>query len=90
MSRSRECRHERGAHGAFGEQIANEVGDAERHDEGVHVVARAEDGGEHLIAEQAENPADERRGAGQAGRAGEERADALRVKRRRVACARAR
>ena len=64
---ARERRHERGAHGAFREQVANEVRDAERHDEGVHVVAGAEDGGEHLIAQQAENAAGECGGAGQAG-----------------------
>ena len=68
----RECGHERRAHGAFSEQIADEVRDAERHDEGVHVVACAKDGGEDLIPEQAQNPADECRGACQASRVGEE------------------
>ena len=73
VRRRGERRHERGAHRAFGEQIADEVGNAERDDEGVHVVARAEDRGEHLIADEAEDAAGERRGAGQAGRTGKQR-----------------
>ena len=40
---SRERRHERGAHRAFGKQVAQQVGDAERDDEGVHRVAGAEE-----------------------------------------------
>ena len=63
--------HERGAHRAFGEQIADEIGNAERDDERVHLVAGAEERGEHLIADEAENAAGERGGAGEAGRSRE-------------------
>jgi hypothetical protein len=49
---ARERRHEDGAHRALGEQIAHEVRNAKRDDEGVHRVAGAECGGEHLIADQ--------------------------------------
>ena len=48
-------------------EVANEIRDAERDDEGVHLVAGAEEGGEHLIAREAENAAGECGGAGQAG-----------------------
>ena len=63
--------HERGAHRAFGEEIAHEVGNAERDDERVHLVAGAEERGEHLIAREAEEAAGERGGAGDAGGARE-------------------
>ncbi len=65
----RERRHERGAHRAFGEQIAHEVGNAERDVVGVHRVARAEERRQHLFADDAEDAARHRRGAGRRGRA---------------------
>ena len=64
---TREGRHERGAHRAFGEQIAHQIRNPERDDERVHVVAGAEQRREHLIAGEAEDAAGERRRAGEAG-----------------------
>ena len=55
-----EGRHERGAHRAFGEEIAHEVGNPERDDERVHLVAGAEERGEHLVADEAEDAAGQR------------------------------
>ena len=68
----REGRDERRAHGAFGEQVADEVGDAEGDAKRVRGVAGAEVVGEHLIPHQPENAAGHRGqpedpgGAGQA------------------------
>ena len=57
---------ERGAHGAFSEEIADEVGNPERDEVRVHLVARAEVRGEQRFADEAEQTADQRRGARQA------------------------
>ena len=62
---ARERRHERGAHRAFGEEVAHQVGNAEGDEVGVHLVARAEQRGEHLLAHEAEEAAGERGGAGE-------------------------
>jgi hypothetical protein len=61
--------HEGGAHRPFGEEIADQIRNAERHDEGVHLVAGAEQRRQHLIASQTEEPTGQRGGAGDAGRA---------------------
>jgi hypothetical protein len=74
---ARERRHEGGAHRAFGEQIAHQIGKAEGDDERVHVVAGAEGRGEHLIASQPEQTAGERRQAGESRVARERLARAL-------------
>jgi hypothetical protein len=68
---AREGRYERGAHRSFGEQIADEIGNAERDREGVHVVARAIEREDHLIADEAEDAAGQRRETGDACRARE-------------------
>ena len=49
--------HKRRAHGAFGKQVADEVGDAAGDAERVVGVAGAEVERQHLIANQAEDPA---------------------------------
>ena len=61
--------HEGRAHRSLGEEIADQIRNAERHDEGVHLVASAEQRRQHLIASQTEEPTGERGGAGDAGRA---------------------
>ncbi len=52
-------------HRAFADQVAKQIGNAERDDERVHVVAGAEERREHLIAGEAEQTAGQRRDAGQ-------------------------
>ena len=69
----REGRDERGAHRAFGEEIADEVGDAERDQERVHRVAGAEVVREDLVAHQPEDAAGHGGQAEDAGRAGQAR-----------------
>ena len=64
----REGRHERRAHGPFGEEIPDEIGNAERDDERVHVAAGAEERRQHLIAGESEDAAGQGGGAGDAGR----------------------
>ncbi len=65
--------HERRAHRTFGEQVADEVGDAEGHAERVHRVAGAEVERQHLIADQAQDAAGHGRQTEQSGRAGQAR-----------------
>ena len=60
--------YERGAHGPLGEEVAHQIGHAERHQEGVHGVAGAEPVGQHLFPHQAEDAAGHRGRAGDAGR----------------------
>ena len=55
----------------FGEQVAQQVGDAERDQERIHRVAGAEPVGQHLFADQPEHAAGHGGGADDAGRAGE-------------------
>ena len=64
---SRERRDERRTQRAFREQIANEIRQSKCDDERVHVVAGAEQGGKHLLADEPENPAGERGGGGNTG-----------------------
>ena len=54
---AREGRNEGGAHRPFGEEVADEVGDAKRDAKGVHRVAGAEVEREHLVANQPEHAA---------------------------------
>ena len=68
---AREGRDERGAHRALREEIADEIRNPERDVERVHLVARAEARGKHLIAREAEEAARQRRRAAQAGRSGQ-------------------
>ena len=70
---AREGRHERRAHRALREQVADEVRDAERDVEGVHGVAGAEQVGHHLLAREAEDAARHRRRADETGRSREPR-----------------
>ncbi len=72
-----ERRDERRAHRAFGEEISQEVGNAERHVEGVHVVARAEQRGQDDFAGDAEHATRHGGRANQAGRPCETCAHAL-------------
>ena len=69
--RARERRHERGAERAFGEQIAQDVGEAERDAEGVHRIAGAEEVREDLIADESQHAAGHRRDADDASRSDE-------------------
>ena len=69
----REGGDERRAHGAFGEQIAHQVGDAEGDAKRVVGVAGAEVIGEDRVADQAEDAAGHRRQAEEAGGAGQAR-----------------
>ena len=54
---SREGGHERRAHRAFGEEIPQQVGDSERHVEGVHLIARAEERSQDDPARDTQHPA---------------------------------
>ena len=65
----RERGDKRGAHRALREEVADEVGDAERDVERVDGVARAEQVGHHLFADQPEDPAGHRGRANQPRRA---------------------
>src|SRR4029079_6898387 len=62
---TRKGRDKRGAHRAFGEQIADKIRDSDGDDEGVHLVAGAEDCGENLIAYEPQDAAGERRRGGE-------------------------
>ena len=64
-----ECRHERGAQGAFGEQIPQDVRQAEGDAEGVHGIAGTEKIRKNLIADETKDPAGHRRDADDPGRA---------------------
>ncbi|MGC4085715.1 MAG: hypothetical protein QM736_27215 [Vicinamibacterales bacterium] len=65
---ARERRHECRAHCSFSEEIPYEIGDAEGDVERIHRVARAEERGEHLVANESEDAAGEGGDAGEAGR----------------------
>ena len=54
--RPRVGRDEGGGERALREEVAQQVGDAEGDLEGVRVEAGAEEGREHLLADQAEHP----------------------------------
>ena len=56
---ARERRHEGSGHRPFGEQVAHEIGDPERHVEGVHgrCFGGAEEPREHHLADDAQHPA---------------------------------
>ena len=62
---AREGRDEGRAHRAFGEEIADQIGNAERDVERVHLVAGAEERRQHLIADETEDAARQRRDAGE-------------------------
>ena len=64
----RERRHERGAEGAFGEQIPQDVWQAESDAEGVHGIAGTEKIRKNLIADETQDPAGHRRDADDPGR----------------------
>ena len=64
---TREDWHERGAHRAFRKQIADEIGNPERDEERVHLVAGAKDRRQHLFAHKPKNAARERGHTGDAG-----------------------
>ena len=80
----REGGDEGGRERALGEQVAQQVRDAEGGDEGVELAAGAEEDGEHLLADEAEDAARQDAGADDAGAARELRAAAaLRPRRQR-------
>ena len=58
---ARQSRHERGAHGTFGKEIAKEARDAGRDAEGVGRVRGGEVGALHDLPDEAEQPAGEGR-----------------------------
>ena len=59
--------HEGGAHRAFGEEVPDQIRDAERDNERVHLVAGPEETSQDLIASEAKDAAGEGCGTGQAG-----------------------
>jgi hypothetical protein len=65
---ARERRDERGAHGPLGEEVPDEVGQAERDVVRVHVIAGAESDEQDLVAQQPEHAAAHRCRADKAGR----------------------
>ena len=69
----REGRDECRAHRAFGEEVTDEVGDAEGDAERIHRVAGAEVVGQDLVADQPEDSAGHGRQAEKAGRTGQTR-----------------
>ena len=54
---------ERGAHRALREEIADEIGNSERDEVRVHLIAGAEERREQRLAGETEQTADQRRGA---------------------------
>ena len=73
MQRELTCerRDERRAHRALSKEISDQIGNSERDDERVHVVAGAEQRGEDLIAHEAEDATRKRGHSSQAGGSGE-------------------